>query len=57
MQDYWLIILIDCGIALKEDPLTQEAVSIVAHQSEKIEGSMQSLYIPLPQAVQNCQIS
>ena len=32
----WLIILIDCGITLKEVPLTSgpKAVSIVAHESQ-----------------------
>ena len=44
--------------ALKGVPLTQgpEAVSIVAHQWEYIVRAMQSLYIPLPPAVRNCQI-
>ena len=52
------IILIDCEIALKEDPQTtgSEAVSIVSYASDKIAGAMQSLYTPLPPAVQNCPI-
>ena len=38
---------IDCEIAPKEDPLIpcSEAVSIVAHQSKYIAGTMQSLYV------------
>ena len=41
LVSYVIIILIDCGIALKDVPLTPgpEAVSIVAHQSRLDRGS------------------